>query len=177
VLILPMEIREFNDSGRTIEGICIPYDETSYLTPNPDGERVKRGAFTKSAEQRLGKIFLYVGHDHAHPIGRTTKFEDRADGLAATFHIRESVLGDQALTDVREGYLPGLSVGFRPLQARRASDGATEIVEGQLMEVSLVPIAAYDGARVLAVRTAWNATHGLAAPAYNLAPVVPGWAL
>lgn len=174
---LPMEIRSVDAAGRTVDGIVVPYDEISYMTPNPDGERVMRGAFTKSAEQRMAKIFLYVGHDHAHPVGRAMSFEDQGDGLRGSFHIRESTLGDQTLTDVREGYLPGLSIGFRPLQTRRGAAGETEVVEGQLMEVSLVPIAAYDGARVLAVRTAYNALRVAEPITYDLSPTMPGWSL
>jgi HK97 family phage prohead protease len=172
---LPMEIREVDATGRMLDGVAVPYDEVSYFTPNPDGERVRRGAFTKSAQQRLGKIFLYRGHDHAHPVGRAVSFADEPDGLHASFHIRESVLGDETIADLKDGYLPGLSVGFRPLQTRRGSAGETEIIEGQLMECSLVPMAAYDGARVLALRSAWNLDHVPQPVAFDLSPIVPGW--
>lgn len=170
---LPMELRDVNTDGRTLEGVVVPYDETSYLTPNPAGERVLRGAFSKSAKQRAGRVFLFRNHDHGHPVGRATAFADESDGLHGTFQIRESVLGDETLADVREGYLPGLSVGFRPLQTRAGAGGVTEVVEGQLMEVSLVPIGAYDSARVLALRAA-----ELTPPPVHLGnppPVLPGW--
>lgn len=170
---LPMELRDVNPDGRTLEGVVVPYDETSYLTPNPAGERVLRGAFTKSAKQRAGRVFLFRNHDHGHPVGRAVTFEDADDGLHGTFQIRESVLGDETLADVREGYLPALSVGFRALQTRAGVAGITEVVEAQLMEVSLVPMGAYDSARVLALRHA-----DMSPPPVLLGappPVLPGW--
>lgn len=172
---LPMELRSVDTAGRTVDGVCVPYDEVSYLTPNPDGERVMRGAFAKSARQRGGKVFLFRGHDHGHPVGRAVDFRDEPDGLHGSFQIRASSLGDETLSDLNDGYLPGMSVGFRALQARRGKDGATEIVEAQLMEVSLVAIGAYDGARVLAVRSMFNVGHSPAKIPLDLSPVVPAW--
>lgn len=173
---LQMELRDVDDDARTLTGVVIPYDETSYLTPSPGGERVLRGAFTKSARQRGDKVLLFRQHDHTRPVGRAVTFTDETDGLHGTFRVRESVLGDETLADLREGYLPGLSVGFRPIQTRRGNDGATEVVEGALMEVSLVSIGAYDGARVLAVRSLYNAVHAPQTIPLNLSPILPGWA-
>jgi HK97 family phage prohead protease len=71
------------------------------------------------------------------------------------FHARQSRIGDETLEEIRDGYLPGMSVGFRNVQVRRGEDGVREVVEAALIEVSLVTIPAYDGARVLAVRDAY----------------------
>jgi len=172
---LPMEFRGVDPEGRTLIGCCVPYDEVSFLTPNPRGERVLRGAFTKSTAQRADKIFLFRGHDHAHPVGRAVALSDEADGLYGTFQIRKSTLGDETLRDLEEGYLPAMSVGFRPVQVRRGRDGETEVVEGQLKEVSLLSIGAYEGAKVLALREAYDVMHTPTVD-LDLSPVVPGWA-
>jgi HK97 family phage prohead protease len=94
--------------------------------------------------------------------------------LHGSFSIRRSTLGDEVISDLREGYLPAMSVGFKPVQVRRGKDGETEVVEGQLKEVSLLPIGAYEGARVLQLRGA----EGIHVPtvSVDLSPVVPGWA-
>lgn len=172
---LPMELRGVSEDARTVEGVVVPYDELSYLTPNPHGERVRRGAFTKSAAQRGDKVFLFRAHDHAHPVGKAVGFTDEADGLHGRFAIRSSVLGDETLDDIREGYLPGMSMGFAPLQTRRGHDGATEVVEGRLLEVSLVALGAYEGARVLALRTPWNTEHAPKPVPIDLSPTMPPW--
>ena len=44
---LAMEIRAVDVDERTIAGVVAPYDEISYLTPDPAGERIIRGAFRK----------------------------------------------------------------------------------------------------------------------------------
>lgn len=173
---LPMELRGIDSDGRTIDGVCVPYDEISYLTPNPAGERVLRGAFTKSIGQQASKIFLFRGHDHNHPIGRGVAFSDEADGLHGTFRIRASKLGDEALEDLADGFLPAMSVGFKPVQARRGKAGETEIVEGMLKEVSLLPIGAYEGARVLAMRGAeMIRIPTIDMDEIDLSPTLPGW--
>ncbi|HSS09732.1 MAG TPA: HK97 family phage prohead protease [Acidimicrobiales bacterium] len=154
MLQLTMEIRSVNVDARTVVGCCVPYDETSYLTPDPVGERVLRGAFAKSIKERAGRIFLYRNHDHDHAVGHAVGFDDRPDGLIGTFGIRAHPLGDDVLAELREGYLPAMSVGFRTIKARRADDGVNEIVEGALMEVSLLSLPAYAGAEVLEVRRA-----------------------
>lgn len=152
--ILAMEIRSVDVDGRTLIGRCIPYDETSYLTPDPRGERVLRGAFTKSIAEKRGRVFLYRNHDRGHAIGHALDFADAADGLLGTFEIRASTMGDEALAEVRDGYLPAMSAGFRTIRERRAKDGVREIVEAALVEVSLLSTPAYDGAEVLELRQA-----------------------
>jgi hypothetical protein len=149
-----MEVRAVDMDQRTITGVCAPYDEISYLVPDPAGERIIRGAFAKSLRQRADKIFLFRGHDHGRAVARSTSFDDGDAGLVGVFHARPSSVGDETLEEARDGYLPGMSVGFRNVQLRRGDDGVREVVEAALLEVSLVTIPAYEGARVLAVRDA-----------------------
>jgi HK97 family phage prohead protease len=175
---LAMEIRNVDVEQRTITGVVAPYDSTSYLVPDPAGERIMRGAFGKSIRQRETRIPLCLNHDHSGAVGMSTSWVDGDDGLTATFRVREGERYDTVLTDVRGGFLPGMSVGFVPLVRTRGADGVVEIREGKLMEVSLVLIAAYDGAQVLAVRAA-ERIHELLKPfenppAVNLSPV-PNW--
>lgn len=140
--------------GRTVDLVCVPYDELSYFTQNPNGERVLPGAF---AGADPSGVFLFRAHDHANPIGRAVALWEEPDGLHGTFQIRENHDGDLALADIVDGYLPACSIGFRPVEARPGAQGETVIIRGQLKEVSLLPMGAYDGARVLALRNAHNA--------------------
>ena len=120
--MLHMEIRNVDMSERTITGVCAPYDEVSYLVPDPNGERIIRGAFSKSLRQRADKVLLFRGHDHSRAVARSRTFADNDNGLVGVFHARPSLLGDEALEEARDGYLPGMSVGFKPLQQRRGED-------------------------------------------------------
>lgn len=177
---LDMEIRGVEVSRREIVGRVAPYDQTSYLTGDPRGERLLRGCFAKSIRQRGDKIPLCLGHDHGRAaIGLSRSFVEDGDGLLGVFAVRSDARGDEALADVRDGYLPAMSVGFAPIPAstRRGKDGAREITEAALHEVSLVVVGAYDGARVLATRAAVQIPDLAAmfppAPRVNLSPLPP----
>jgi hypothetical protein len=173
---LAMQLRGVDVDGRTITGVVAPYDEISYLTPDPAGERIVRGAFRKSIEQRGRKVLLFTGHDNkAAGIGHASSWVDGADGLTATFTVSQGVRGDQALDDVRAELYGGLSVGFRPLVQTRGEDGVREVREAALVEVSLVGVPAYDGARVLAVRAAVPVFDMPPRPVVDLSPIPAVW--
>lgn len=152
---LVMELRGADVAERTISGVVAPYDEVSYLVPDPAGERVMRGAFDKSIGQVGHRVRLFIGHDNRNAaIGHASDWVNGAEGLSAVFTVSAGPRGDQALEDVKADLYGGLSIGFRPIRVTRGRDGVREIREAALGEVSLVGVPSYDGARVLAVRAA-----------------------
>lgn len=173
----PIELRAVDE--RVVEGIAVPWNETSYLTPDQAGERFLPGSLTRSVRNRGDRLKLFRNHDHATAIGRVTKLDARhQDGLWASWQIARTPAGDAALQEISEGMLDAFSIGFRAVKSRRGQDGAREIVEADLHETSLAPIGAYDGARVLATRTPasgldmleeWLAAHPT--PHVDLAPM------
>lgn len=174
---LAMELREVDDQRRQIVGIVAPYDEVTYLSPNPRGERVMRGAFAKSIAQRGGRIPLFRNHDHSRKLGVSAGWVDDDGGLVGTFDILPGPHGDELLDDCRNGCLDSLSAGFVPLVAPRGRDGVVQVREGRLHEVSVTALPAYQGAGLLAVREAVPLDDLLAPfrnpPAVNLAPIAP----
>jgi len=171
-----MELREVNEARREIVGVVAPYDEVSYLTPDPNGERMRRGCFAKSIEQRATKIPLLRRHDQALKLGSSREWRDDAGGLLGAFGVNPGDAGDALLADCRDGYLDGLSAGWIPLGRTRGRDGVSEITEAKLIEVSAVAVPAYEGA-VLAVRDAQDLDTMLAPfrarPDVNLEPIPP----
>lgn len=176
---LSMELRSVSVEAREIVGQVQMWDQTSYLTPDPRGERMKRGCFAKSIRQREAAIPLCLNHQHDHALGMSKHWDDSAEGLTGIFGVRPGAAGDDALADARDGYLPAMSVGFKPLNTTRARDGVLEVREAMLMEVSLCLIGAYEGSRVLQVRNAQNLDELLAPfrnpPTIDLSPVAPFW--
>lgn len=178
-----MALRDVDTRRREIEGVVAPYGEDTYLTGDPGGERMIRGCFAKSIQQRGDKIPLLVGHDHTAPaVGMSRAWHDTDDGLIGTFTIKQGTKGDETLDDVGGGYLSALSVGFEPLTETRGRDGVLEVRDARLLEVSLVTVAAYDGAKVLAVRQAAQQQRRaealapfLDAPPVNLDPLDLSW--
>ena len=176
---LDMQVRAVDGDARTITGVVAPYDEVSYVTPDPAGERIMRGAFAKSISQVGTKVRLFVGHENrGASVGHAVEWIDDPAGLSATFAISPSRRGDEALDDARNDGFGGMSVGFLPLQQRRGPDGVREVREARLMEVSLVGVPAYASARVLAVRHA-NLDELLAPfanrPVVDLSPIPAVW--
>ena len=176
---LAMELRNVNMDSREILGAVQVWDEVSYLVPDPGGERIKRGAFTKSIAERATRVPLCVGHNHERAVGMSKRWTDDPAELSAVFGIRPGELGDSALEDARDGYLSALSVGFFPIKTGRGRDGVLEIREAKLAEVSLCLIGAYDGSRVLAVRNAQTVEELLKPfanpPTIDLSPMPPIW--
>lgn len=168
---LPMELRSVNESAHTIEGIVAPYNETSLLAGDPYGERILRHAFARSIAQRGNRIPLCVNHDHSNVVGMSREWRDSDAGLVGVFDIRTDSYGERAIADATAGYLPSMSVGFLPIDRKRAADGVIEIREARLVECSLVIMGAYDGAQVLAARQAAQVAE-LLAPFQN-PPALP----
>lgn len=177
--LLAMELRNVAAESRTIVGVVVPYDEVSYLTPGGEGERVRRGAFRRSLDHRGDRIPLLRNHARDRTLGRSQSFTETDDGLVGAFVVNDGPHGDELLDDVRHGYLEGMSVGFQAVRVERAPDGVREVREARLVEVSMVGIPAYEGAAMLAVRSAETLSDLLAPftnrPAVNLAPIPPVW--
>lgn len=136
-------------AARTISGRIVPYGpagQTSFgrltfavgsLVLPDDPKRVK----------------LLVEHDQRHVVGHATGFEERPDGLYATFHVPETPAGDEALTLVEAGLRDAFSVGTQLDDATltrlyRTERGGTVAARGTLRETSLVSVPAFEDARI-----------------------------
>jgi Escherichia/Staphylococcus phage prohead protease len=174
---LCMELRSVSESDRVIVGVVAPYDELTYLTLDPAGERIRRGAFSRSIAHRGTSIPLLRNHDVERRMGTSRVFRETDDGLVGEFVVNDGEPGDALLLELRQGYLAGLSVGFTRLRSERAADGARDVTEAKLVEVSTVGVPAYEGAAVLSVRSAQNLDELLAPfrnpPVVDLSPIPP----
>lgn len=146
-----LEIRGAGD-GRTICGICVPYDVEQRIHPQLT-EVFRKGAFANVAPN-AHRVKLLVGHDaQALPIGRASLLREDAAGLYGEFRVSKGQRGDDILELVRDGALTELSIGFQPLKDKRRQDGVVERIAAHLAEVSLVTFGAYSSkAAVSAVR-------------------------
>jgi HK97 family phage prohead protease len=168
VTFAAVELRIPDTSERIVEGIVVPWQETSFLTPNPKGERFMPGSLDRTTRERPAGTPLFRNHDHNVKVGKALGWRaDDSAGCWGQFEIFPTDAGDAVLEEVRVGALDAFSAGFRPINTRRHRDGAIEVLEAALHEVSLVPLAAYEGARVLAMRTPW------AAPGRSVLPAAP----
>lgn len=171
---LSMELRDVRAAERIVLGVCAPYDEVSYLTPDPLGERCIRGCFARSIAARGSKVPLLRGHDSGRRYGLSQSFVEDPEGLQGVFRVNDGEAGDDLLADCRNGYLAGMSCGFQPVDVKRGADGVREVREAKLVEVSLVGVPAYEGAAMLAVRQAQPVMPAFPPrPDVNLEPIAP----
>jgi HK97 family phage prohead protease len=147
---LDLEVRAEGD-GRTVCGICVPYDREQRIHPGLT-EVFRKGAFD-AVTRAANRVKMLYQHKSDNPIGRATMLREDASGLYGEFRISKTEAGDEALELVRDGVLTNFSVGFQPLKDLRRKDGVVERVKAHLAEVSLVTFGAYgDAAAVAAVR-------------------------
>jgi HK97 family phage prohead protease len=165
-----LELRVASESERLVEGIVVPWGETSFLTPDPKGERFRSGSLNRTLTDSMDRVKLLINHDTNARAGKAVAWKNTDAGCWMQFRLAKTPAGDAALTEIHEGMLDAFSVGFRPLRETRAADGAREVIEAALHEVSVCPIGAYDGARVLAYRTPSRGLPPM--PQVNLSPVV-----
>jgi HK97 family phage prohead protease len=176
---LAMELRRVDNTERVVVGVVAPYNEVSYLTPDPAGEVMMRGAFKRSLHHRQDRVPLLRNHNIDVTLGWSTRFTETDTGLEATFKVNDGEQGDALLDDMQMRYVTGMSVGYKPIKVTRGEGGVQQVVEARLVEVSMVGIPAYEGAGMIAVRNAQDLTVLLAPftnrPDVNLTPIRSLW--
>jgi HK97 family phage prohead protease len=119
-----------------------------------------RGAFFSAvAKVKAGAtIPLIWGHDaNGSPqnfVGEIVDADETSEGLEvhARFDLEDPV-ARKAWRLVKSGAIDRLSIGYSVRRERRARDGATELLDVDLKEVSLVMNPANERARVLAIKS------------------------
>ena len=136
---------ESTDDLAHLTGIAVPWDSPTSIG-NAYREQFARGAF--DLDQVVGRPLYWR---HSEVIGRITHARDSDAGLDVDATILPTRLGNDAMILLRGDAVTGLSVGFEPLETDEA-DGIVTRTAARLLELSLTPVPAYDGATVTAHR-------------------------
>ena len=145
------------------------FDGYASLFGVPDLARdvVMAGAFQDSLVVRGGAagIRLLWQHDPREPLGVFTHIQEDKRGLYVRGALNLSVMrGRELFALLQQGAVAGLSIGYKPLRARReAQTGYRQLLTVDLWEVSLVTFPLLPAARVL--RVAGTPAHGQGAGA------------
>jgi hypothetical protein len=154
------EAVEVRPRQREIDMRAVPYG-----TPAECWDQVSAKRYTESIgadafkveKRRPRQVKILRDHDRQRLIGSLTSVHtNRDDGLHVSGKVAPTVLGEESLSLAAEGDL-FVSIGFIPDPAFDEWDAKrTSVVRHscELIEVSLVPFPAYEGAEVLAVRQA-----------------------
>lgn len=113
------------------------------------GDVIRDGAF-RSAIEKGRQIPLLWQHKSGTVVGTVEQLREDARGLQLIGRIDERGVGSDVAGLVRAKRVDGLSFGYRVQKARRM-DGVRELVELDLVEVSLVSNPMQPLARIHAV--------------------------
>lgn len=147
------EVRKVDEELRQVSGLAVPYGQA--VNVGDYKEQIERGAFGEPEN-----VALFYGHNHRNggmPIGKVTAFRDTDEGLEIDAVISKTQQGDEVYTLLRDGTLNRFSVGFEPIEQKFSEDRSTVIrTKALLREVSIVPMPAYEQAKVAQVRDTQN---------------------
>jgi HK97 family phage prohead protease len=161
----PLLTRSFEDAevyakGRRVELMCAPFNTPArVLDPPPSGdgkpyyEELLPGCFREATLDPLA-VELDIAHNE-RTIGHADRLEEKPDGLHGVFTLtgsRREV--DRTTALIRSGHLGSASVCFSPVESRGSPAGVVQRVKVDLSRVALCRQGAYEGARVLAARSA-----------------------
>ena len=128
----------------TIEGFAAVFGR---LSENLGGyrEKIRPGAFQNSIKSN--DIVGLYNHDHGNVLGRTAagtmRLRETEVGLETVIDLPATQLGRDTYELVRRGDLSGMSFGFHVVQEAWNSTSERELIEIDLMEVSVVAFPAY----------------------------------
>lgn len=167
--------------NRTIELVVIPYEDPAMVGwgDRMVQETIARGAFD-GIQRRPNRVPVNVDHQETvqHTIGRAIAFHpSREEGLVAEIKIARTDLGNDTLELAADGDL-GASAGFKPMDdgVEWENQDAYRVTKAWLRHIAMTPIPAYEGARVLAVRSRDEPAGGEPRVTPNL-DLVRGWVL
>lgn len=116
--------------------------------PDSAQDIVRAGAFARAIEARQPIPFLWQ-HDPAKPIGAIEMMAEDEKGLRIIARFSpESQSAQEAHALVADGAIDGLSFGYRVRKARSQSGGGRELLDIDLIEISLVTFPMQSRARV-----------------------------
>lgn len=127
-------------TARTITGRIMPWDE--FGRTNTGTVTFPRGSLHLPPDP--SNLKLLAGHSpEGIPVGHATSVEDRDDGLYVTFELGSHPEADTALLKAAEKTIDAFSV-----EASIRERQGTTITDAVLNAVALVPIPAFNSARV-----------------------------
>ena len=139
---------ECSEERREISGKIVPYGMGEIGSTNLGSYAFEAGSIAIADPT---KIKLLAQHDTSKPVGRMTAYEEKEDGIYATFKLSRSQAGTDAMIMASEGLVAGLSIGAEITESKPSRDGYTFVTAAKLKEVSLVSEPAFKSAQVLEI--------------------------
>lgn len=151
--------KQEDSDAMVVEGYALEWESLSRPIQTRSGEQFyeyfTRGAFDESLEANH-QLVLY-GHNVNQVLGRTdtgtAQLRSDDKGLYLTVTLPNTTLGHDTYEYVKRGDIAGMSVGFIPVEDDFTYDSELGMVKrsvskANLLEVSLVPVPAYESSSV-----------------------------
>lgn len=126
------------------------------------GDVIEGGAFTKTLQERVGKVRVFFGHDPNKIVGPPpTVLQEDSRGLYAKGRMTlDSFWGREAWVLLKDGALTEGSIGYRSIPGRTEwKGGHRHLQEVKLFEISFVPIGMNPETDIRALKS-WTANGG-----------------
>lgn len=153
----PLQLKLASDESI---GSFTGYASTFGGDPDNHGDIVAPGAFQKSLAKHAAagtRPALLWQHDQSNPVGVWTSFQENAQGLLADGRLTMDVPQAKAAHALAKDGALALSIGYMiPPGGAELVKGVRLLKEIDLVEVSLVGIAANSNARILSVKSAFD---------------------
>jgi len=160
LLIRSAQLTDVRFRERIIDLVVAPYDEVALVEWRG---RMVRESFAPGAfdgiQRRADRVKVNRDHDVQRSCGKAITFHpNRDEGLVAELRMARTPLGDETLQLAEEGILDA-SAGFLPMPGGEQWTGTDEVrlTRCWLGHIAMTPDPAYEGAQVLAVRSAADA--------------------
>jgi phage head maturation protease len=131
---------------RTITGIAVPYNVFATVS---DGTMVQFAPGSLPVDGKAPKLYMY--HDSSQAIGIVSERVDSPEAMYFTATVSNTRAGDEALVLAADGVLDSVSVGVNPTEFKFDEDGNMTVIQGEWVELSVVPIGAFAGATITQV--------------------------
>lgn len=144
---VPFELKSLDLDEGTFEGYASVFGNV-----DDGGDVIEPGAFTKTLQERGGRIKICWNHDPYEPIGTPISMTEDSKGLLVKGKISKTRRGMDVLTLMRDGVINELSIGYSLIKHKM--DGRIrKITELKLWEFSPVTWAMNPQAQILGVKS------------------------
>lgn len=146
------EIKAFElkrEEGKTyIEGYAAVYGNVDSYS-----DIITKGAFDKflSDAQKKSRVRFCAQHDRADVLGVIEEIKSDEHGLFIRARISNTTLGKDYATLIEDGAVNEMSIGYKTINREYRDDGVRVLTEVELIEVSIVTVAANPLAKVTTI--------------------------
>jgi len=130
---------------RRIDAIAVPWNTFATVS---DGTEVMFKEGSLPVDGKAPRVFMY--HDSSQPVGIVSERVSTDEAMLASMYISRTSAGDDALVLAADGVME-VSVGVNPREFSYDDQGRMIVTKADWMELSLVPIAAFEGATITQV--------------------------